>query len=93
MGETINHTNLSSHSPNFSVAGGRYSINAQGTIAIGGSIEFQRLVNGAFVPVDPPARFLTGQSGGTLSAVLAPGQVHRWTLIGNGHLVNTSVAS
>jgi hypothetical protein len=93
MSETINHQNLSSHSAPFSVAGGRYAINAQGTIAIGGSIELQRLVNGGFVPVDPPARFLTGQSGGTSVAVLAPGQVHRWTLIGNGHLVNTSVAS
>jgi hypothetical protein len=57
MCEIVSHTELTAHSPPFSLVGGTtYQILLTGTIADGSdSPELQRLVNGSFVSLDPPA--------------------------------------
>jgi len=89
--EKISHTAVQNNTSPFALTGGIYTASCAGTIADGrDAIELQRLVNGAFVSVDPPARFLSTDKGGSKVVQLPAGQ-YRWTVSGSGHSVNTSV--
>lgn len=93
MTEKVNHSALTTHSAPFSVAGGVYNVSAAGTIAHGTDpIELQRLVNGGWASMDPPVRFLNGESGGTKQTVKIPASTLRWFVPGNNlHSINTAV--
>jgi hypothetical protein len=94
MPETVNHQNLVMHSANFQLGGGIYSISVtSGNIAVrSDAIEFQRLVNGAFVSIDPPARFVSTDVGSTRLSKLLPAGTYRWTIsLAFGHNINTAV--
>jgi hypothetical protein len=92
MVEKVSHTAVTTHTAPFTLNGGIYSANLSGTIANGtDAIEMQHLVNGSFVSVDPPIRFLSTDKGGTkLSGLLSAGS-YRWTVPGSGHSINTNV--
>ncbi|MCC8964901.1 hypothetical protein H8A95_21945 [Bradyrhizobium sp. Pear76] len=95
MAETVSHTSLSKHSAPFSLNGGMYQANVSGTIQHGSeAIELQRLVNGSFVQLDPPVRFLANEIGGSKATGVLPAGTYRWTvpqsMLGN-HSINTNV--
>jgi hypothetical protein len=93
MSEVVSHTSLTGHSAPFSLSGGgTYSANLSGTLAIGTDpIELQKLVNGAWVSLDPPIRFTALDRGGTKTSGPLPAGTYRWTVPGAGHSLNTNV--
>lgn len=93
MGEKVSHTSVTTSTSPFSLSGGTYHANAAGTVAHGtDAIELQQLVNGSFVSVDPPIRFLATDVGGTKAAKL-PAGTYRWRVPGNGHSVNFNIVA
>lgn len=92
MTEVVSKTSLTTHSAPFSLAGGIYQCNCSGTIADGtDAIELQHLVNGSFVSLDPPIKFLSTEKGGTKTTGSLPAGTYRITVPGAGHSVNVNV--
>lgn len=92
MTEIVSHTSLAASSTPFALAGGIYQANCSGTIADGtDAIELQHLLNGSFVSIDPPVKFLSRDKGGTKTTGSLPAGTYRWKVPGNGHSINTNV--
>lgn len=87
--ELVTHAALNSHSPPFSLNGATiYSVDVSGTLADGG-IELQMLVNGSYVSLNPPIKFLSTEVGSTkLTGLLPANAKFRWTV--NSGLNNAS---
>jgi hypothetical protein len=95
MTEVVTHTALTMHSVPFSLNGGTtYSVSLTGgTVADGADQpELQRLVNGAWVSLDPPIRVSAAVKGGMLmTSKLPAGSTFRWTVPPTGHSINTRI--
>ncbi|WGS23372.1 MULTISPECIES: hypothetical protein [unclassified Bradyrhizobium] len=90
MVEKVSHTAVTASTAPFTLNGGTYHANLSGTVAHGiDTPELQQLVNGSFVSVDPPIRFLATEVGGSKAAKLAAG-TYRWR-IPNGHNVTVNI--
>jgi hypothetical protein len=88
------HTNLTTHSPYFTVAGGTsYLCDVQGTIVDGG-VSLEMLVNGAFVPLPTPIHFTPFTVGGSqITGLIPANSVLRWTVPGNGNNISCKITS
>jgi hypothetical protein len=92
MVEKVSHTSLTTHSTPFSLAGGVYNSNLSGAVVHGAdAIELQQLVNGSFIGLPTPVKFLATNVGGSIATGTLPAGTYRWKVPGNGSSVNTNI--
>jgi hypothetical protein len=90
------HTNLSTHSPTFSLASlARVQASVSGTIADRiDAPELQYLSNGQWLSFDPALKFTALEKGG-VKAAFAPAAslTLRWSVPFGGHSISTNVVT
>jgi hypothetical protein len=95
--ELKTHTNLTTHSPGFTLNGATsYAVDAQGVIADGSdAVELQIMgPSGAFIQLANPIRFTKGELGGTkLTGLLPAGSTFRWFVPGVSNSISTKITS
>jgi hypothetical protein len=95
--ELKTHSNLTTHSPGFTLNGATsYTVDLVGTIADGSdAVELQIMgPSGAFIQLANPIRFTKGDLGGTkLTGLLPAGSTFRWFVPGLANNISTKITS
>jgi hypothetical protein len=94
--ELKTHTNLTTHSPGFTLNGATsYQVDLLGTVAAGSdAVELEIFQAGQFRQLDPPVRFTPLDVGGTRNTGLIPANATlRWKVPGVSNNVSTKITS
>jgi hypothetical protein len=94
--ERVSHSNLSTHSPPFSlVNGGFYTATVSGVAAGGDAVELQMFVNNQPMSLSKDMKFTPLDNGGAKFFSVPAGSLMRWTVprAGAVHNANCNIVS
>ncbi|WP_407160167.1 hypothetical protein [Bradyrhizobium sp. STM 3557] len=92
---TVSHSNITTNSQPFTLAGAKINASISGTIADGiDPPELEQLVGGNWMQLDPRMRFMKTEIGSVKTSRLDPAATaFRWRIPFGSHTVSTSVIS